>query len=297
MRTFVILLAVINLFLFGACNKIGTTDATYSDVAYASTSTSQIMDIYLPEGEGPFPVVVLIHGGAFKMGNKEMEIENANYLVENGYAAVCINYRLSGEAIFPAQIEDCKTVIRFLRANATKYKLNPDKIATWGSSAGGYLSALLGTSGDVSEFEGAELGNSNFSSKVLVSIDWFGPINFSTMDAEATALGFSLSTNSPSSPESQLMGAAVSTIPEQITKANPTTYISADDAAFFIQVGDNDRNIPYTQSQNFYQNLLPILGESNVSFELLEGAGHGGSQFTSTSNLEKVIAFLDKYMK
>ncbi len=293
------------LVLMGACTKdnaastteLPSTATTYTDVVYASTSAAQKLDLYLPAGEGPFPVVVFIHGGAFLMGNKEMESSNAAVLVSKGYAAVSINYRLSGEALFPAQIHDCKAAIRFLRANAAKYKLNPDKIASWGASAGGNLSALLGTSGDVAELEGTELGNGSFSSKVLVSVDWFGPINFSTMDAEAAALGFTITTNAASSPESRLMGAAIPTIPALVAKANPTTWISADDAAFFIQVGDADRNIPYTQSKNFYDALVPVLGSSDVQYELIAGAGHGGTQFTSTSNMDKVVAFLDKYMK
>lgn len=304
MKIVVLNLVLCCLFLIGACNKDGSavteipsTATSYTDVAYATTSTAQKMDIYLPAGDGPFPVVVFIHGGAFLMGNKEMESGNAAVLVSKGYAAVSINYRLSGEAQFPAQIQDCKAAIRFLRANADKYKLNPDKIASWGASAGGNLSALLGSSGGVSELEGAEAGNSSFSSKVLVSVDWFGPINFLTMDAEAASLGFTITTNSASSPESKLMGAAIPTIPELVAKANPTTYITSDDAAFFIQAGDADRNIPYTQSKNFYDALVPVLGTSNVSFELIAGAGHGGTQFTTSSNMDKVIAFLDKYMK
>jgi acetyl esterase/lipase len=292
------------IMLIAGCSKedtpsteIPSSATTYTNVVYASTSNAQKMDIYLPAGEGPFPVVVFIHGGAFLMGDKSMEASNAAVLVGKGYAAVSINYRLSGEAKFPAQIQDCKAAIRFLRANATKYKLNPDKIASWGASAGGNLSALLGTSGGVAELEGSELGNSTFSSKVLASVDWFGPINFLTMDAEASALGFTITTNSASSPESSLMGAAIQTIPAQVAKANPTTYISADDAAFFIQVGDADRNIPYSQSENFYDDLVPVLGATNASFELLAGAGHGGTQFTSSANMDKVVAFLDKYMK
>jgi len=292
------------LLLIGGCSKddassteTPSTATTYTNVAYATTSSSQKMDIYLPTGDGPFPVVVFIHGGAFLMGDKSMEASNAAVMVSKGYAAVSINYRLSGEAKFPAQIQDCKTAIRFLRANASKYKLNPDKIASWGASAGGNLSALLGTSGGIAELEGAELGNSTFSSKVIASVDWFGPINFLTMDTEASALGFTITTNSASSPESSLIGAAIQTIPAQVAKANPTTYISADDAAFFIQVGDADRNIPYTQSENFYNALKPVIGTSNTNFELIAGAGHGGTQFTATSNMDKVVAFLDKYMK
>jgi len=273
------------------------TGSTHSNIAYADKSSAQKMDIYLPEGTGPFPVVVLIHGGAFKMGDKAMEASNASALVAKGIAAASINYRLSGEAKFPAQIEDCKAAVRFLRANAAKYNLNPDKIGSWGASAGGNLSSLLGTSYGIAELEGASLGNTGFSSKVIASVDWFGPINFLTMDAEASALGFTISTNNPTSPESLLIGAAVQTVPEKVNKANPTTYITADDAAFFIQAGSRDRNIPYTQSFNFYNALKTVKGAENVSYELLEGAGHGGSQFSSASNLAKVIAFFEKYLK
>lgn len=269
----------------------------YKDVPYASISQAQVMDIYIPDGNGPFPVVILIHGGAFKMGDKEMETSNAQALVAKGYAAASINYRLSGEAKFPAQIQDCKAAVRFLRANASKYHFNPDKIGSWGASAGGNLSALLGTSSGVEELEGKELGNAGVSSKVIASVDWFGPINFLTMDEEAKTLGFAGRTNSEFSPESQLIGKAIPTAPESVKKANPTTYISKDDAAFFIQVGSMDRNIPYLQSQKFFDSLKDVLGQERVYFELLEGAGHGGPQFSEPGNIKKVIHFFDKHLK
>ena len=307
MKKSILSLFVATSLLMGACSKDEVTEdtttstsgtaTTYTNVAYASTSTAQKMDIYLPSGAGPFPVVVLIHGGAFLGGDKSGEASTAAALVANGIAAVSINYRLTSEAIFPAQIQDCKAAVRFLRANATKYNFNPDKIGSWGASAGGNLSAMLGTSSGVAELEGASLGNSSYSSKVTASVDWFGPINFLTMDAEAAALGFAITTNSSTSPESKLMGAAVQTIPDQVAKANPTTYISSDDAAFFIQVGSVDRNIPYTQSLNFYNALKTVKGSTDVSYELLDGAGHGGSQFSATSNMAKVMTFFSKYLK
>jgi len=307
MKKLIVSLFVATSLLMGACSKDDVTEdtttstsgtaTTYTDVAYASTSSAQKMDIYLPTGSGPFPVVVIIHGGGFLSGDKSGQEYNAEAVVAKGMAVGRINYRLSSEAKDPAQIEDCKAAVRFLRANATKYNLNPDKIGSWGASAGGNLSAMLGTSSGVTELEGANLGNSGFSSKVIASVDWFGPINFLTMDAEATALGFTITTNSSTSPESKLMGAAVQTIPDQIAKANPTTYITSDDAAFFIQVGSMDRNIPYTQSLNFYNALKTIKGSTDVSYELLDGAGHGGSQFSATSNMAKVTAFFSKYLK
>lgn len=279
--------------------NIGETgsERVFRDVSYASISPTQVMDIYLPEGDGPFPVVVLIHGGAFKMGDKRMETRNAEALIAKGYASASINYRLSGEAKFPAQIEDCKAAVRFLRANAAKYKLNPEKIGSWGASAGGNLSAMLGTSSGVSELEGSDLGNAGVSSRVKASVDWFGPINFLTMDEEAKLLNFNIYTNSETSPESQLIGKAIQTAPELVAKANPATYITKDDAAFFIQAGSMDRNIPFTQSRNFYEALKKGVGEEKVSFELLEGAGHGGPKFSSPANLEKVIAFFDQHLK
>jgi acetyl esterase/lipase len=304
MKKSIFSLFVATSLLMGACSTDDVTEdtttstgSTITNVAYASTSSAQKMDIYLPEGNGPFPVVVIIHGGAFMMGDKSGEASNAAALVANGIAAVSINYRLSSEAQYPAQIQDCKAAVRFLRANATKYNLNPDKIGSWGASAGGNLSSLLGTTSGISELEGASLGNSSYSSKVIASVDWFGPINFLTMDAEATALGFTINTNSSTSPESKLMGAAVQTIPTQVAKANPSNYITSDDAAFFIQVGSMDRNIPYTQSLNFYNALKTVKGSSDVSYELLDGAGHGGSQFSASSNMAKVTAFFNKYLK
>ncbi len=148
----------------------------YLDVAYAGKSAAQKLDIYLPsEDKGPFPVIVFIHGGAFKMGDKSsFEVNPALEGLKHGYAVVSVNYRLSGEAIFPAQIQDVKAAIRFIRANAGKYHLNSNKIASWGASAGGHLSAMVGTTGDIQEFDDASLGNATQSSQVHAVIDWFG---------------------------------------------------------------------------------------------------------------------------
>lgn len=274
-----------------------TAAQTIKDVAYASTSSSQKMDIYIPEGEGPFPAVILIHGGAFKAGDKAMDAENAAKLVANGYVAITINYRLSGEAVFPAAVHDCKSAVRFARANAKTYKINPDKIGSWGASAGGNLSALLGTSGGDSYLEGTQGNYLSTSSKVQATIDWFGPINFSTMVSEAAALGFPSTYNVNN--ESQYLGVDANdpTNIAIVNKANPTTYIDANDPPFWVEVGSADPLIPYTQSLNFYNALKNVLGESKVSYELLNGAGHGGAQFSTTENLDKAIAFFNANLK
>ena len=249
------------------------------------------MDLYIPEGAGPFAVVVLVHGGGFFTGDKAASATNAEYLVTQGIAAAAINYRLSGEATFPAAVHDAKAAVRFLRANADTYRLDADRIGSWGESAGANIASMLGTSADDAYVEGAELGNASMSSRVSATVSWFAPVNFLTIDQEAAALGFTTNTDAASSFESQYMGYPVQDDPEQTARSNPTTYIDANDAAFLVQAGDQDPLMPYTQSRNFYEALLAELGSDRVAFDLLEGAGHGGAAFSSDENLAKIAAF------
>ncbi len=269
------------------------------DVAYASLSDSQKLDIYLPnEGTGPFPVIIAIHGGAFKSGDKTGELGYLQAALDRGYAVVSVNYRLSGEVIFPAAIQDVKAAIRFVKANASEYNLNQDKIATWGGSAGGNLAALAGTSGDVAELQDDSLGNSDQSTKVQAVIDWFGPINFLTMDDQFTASGINGQVhNVADSPESIYLGGLITSIPDIAAKSNPETYITADDAAFFIQHGTADVLIPTQQSIDFAASLTKVLGAGKVSYESLEGAGHGDAMFTTAANVAKALDFLDSQLK
>lgn len=274
------------------------------DVPYANKSPAQKLDIYLPtEGDGPFPVIVSIHGGAFKMGDKaDGQIAPMLKGLEKGYAVIGVNYRLSNEAVFPAQINDLKAAIKFIKANASQYTLNADKIAVWGGSAGGNLASLVGTSSGVQDLVDDSLGNSTQNDAVQAVVDWYGPIYFSTMDAEFSALGQTPamgSTNTEKSPETQYLGKKIGTTEaeELVKKASPQTYISSATPPFYIQHGTADRNIPITQSINFSQNLKSIIGSDKVIFEQLEGAGHGGSQFETDENLEKIFIFLDKHLR
>lgn len=270
--------------------------ATYTNLDYAGNGNSkQMLDLYIPSSvTTPSPLIIHIHGGAFLMGSKgSSEVPSFATFYNNGYVCADINYRLSTDSVWPAQVYDCKAAVRYLKTNASLYHIDTNKIAVIGESAGGYLVSMLGTTAGVANLEGLHLGNTNVSSRVHAVVDLFGPINFLTMDAEASALGFTITTNSATSPESKLMGAAVQTIPERIALANPTTYISSDDAAFFISAGSADMNIPYTQGQNFYNALVPILGASNAVFELLSGAGHGGSVWHSTAQDAKYLAFVN----
>jgi len=273
------------------------------DVAYATKSATQKLDLYIPnEGTGPFPVIVEIHGGGFIMGGKSGDISPMLEGVKRGYAVASINYRLSGEAIFPAAVNDVKAAIKFLRANAVKYNLDPGKFATWGGSAGGNLSALAAMSGDVASLADPSLGNATVSDAVQAGVDWFGPIYFSTMDAEFKALGTSGAmgaTNASSSAESKYLGKVIGTPEAQplVEAASPLTYITKKAPPLYIQHGTVDRNIPITQSVTFAAKLASVIGADKVVFEKIEGAAHGGSQFNSAENAAKILDFLDKYLK
>lgn len=269
------------------------------DVSYANASPSEKLDIYLPnKGDGPYPVILNIHGGAFRAGKKEEELSNLYEALNRGYAVVTMNYRLSEEVHYPAQINDVKAAIRFLRANASTYQLDPTKIAAWGSSAGGYLAALAGTSSGNKEFEGADLGNENQPSNVQAVVDWFGPINFLTMDDQFKQSGIKgLAHNKANSPESQLFGETITKIPDQVKEANPETYITQDDPPFFIQHGTADNIVPVQQSTEFAAQLEKVLGKEKVTLEVLKGKKHMDPAFRTPANINKVLDFLDKTLK
>lgn len=213
------------------------------DLAYATASPAERLDLYLPDsGPGPFPLIIEIHGGGFLVGGKSEQIAPMLEGLKRGYAVASINYRLSGEAPFPAAVLDVKAAIRFLRANAAKYGLDPGRFATWGGSAGGNLSAMAALSAGVAKFNDASLGNAGVPDTVQAAVDWFGPLQFSTMDAEFAALGTSGVmglTNSPTSAESRYLGKVVGTAEAAplVEAASPLAYISSKAPPMCIQHG------------------------------------------------------------
>lgn len=218
--------------------------------------------------------------------------------LKRGYAVVSVNYRLTGEAIFPSQINDIKAAIRFIRANAREYDLNPDKLAIWGSSAGGGLAALAGTSGDVKELQDLTLGNPDQSDRVQAVVDWCGPINLLTIDEQFKQSGIAGRVQDvPDSFGSEYLGKRISQVSDLAKKADPEIYITPDDPPFFIQHGSEDNLVPVQQSLEFAAKLKPILGEEKVHLELIQGAGHGGKQFSAPDSVNKVLDFLDKTLK
>ena len=156
------------------------------DLRYTSLSPAHKLDIYLPDdGDGPFPVILHIHGGGFAIGDKR-DIHVLPFLkgLARGYAVVSVNYRLSGEAIFPAGLQDIKAAIRWLRANTEHYFLDGNRIAACGGSPGGNFAAMVCLTDHVTELDDLSLGNPEYPCNVQAAVDWFGPTDFLKMDAQ-----------------------------------------------------------------------------------------------------------------
>jgi acetyl esterase/lipase len=218
------------------------------------------LDLYLPEkSDSPLPLIVWIHGGAWKAGSKDYC--PVTPMAAKGYAVASINYRFIQHAEFPAQIEDCKAAIRWLRANAKKYNIDPDRIGVIGASAGGHLSALLGTSGHVKSLEGPG-GNADQSSKVQAVVDLFGPTGMPAKDR---------------------------------TLANAVTHITKDAPPFLIVHGDADKTVPIAQSERLTEALKKA--EVEVTFITKKDAGHGGPAFTNDEMMKTYQEFFDKHLK
>lgn len=284
----------------GQPNLASTHPPRYPNVAYATASTTQRLDIYLPGGTGPFPVVFMVHGGGFRFGDKQgWSAGVGEALLQNGYALVGVGYRLSGEAVFPAAVQDVKAAVRHVRANAARYNLDPGRLAVYGESAGGNLAALIGTTGNTKTgFDAPDLGNAGVSSAVRAVADLYGPNDFSRIDAFLKAQGCAASQinhNTSQGFESLYLGAALPTVPAKVRQANPVTYLDAQDPPFLIENGGKDCNVGTAQGPL----LADALRRVRVPFEkvLFPNAGHGGADFETAANARRIVAFFDRYVR
>lgn len=258
----------------------------FRDVKYGPHDERNLLDVYVPtDAKGPLPLVIWIHGGGWRNGAKGNG-GPAIGLLKQGFAVASINYRLSGHAPFPAQIEDCKAAVRHLRAHAREYGVDPERFGVWGSSAGGHLTALVGTSGDVKSLEGEVGDDRGTSSRVQAVCDWYGPTDLLQMGG---------SHDNADSPESLLIGGAIQENKEKVARANPITYVSADDPPFLIMHGTSDPVVRYNQSEL----LAAALKQAGVACTLvpLDGAGHGGPEFQTPDVQQQIAEFFTKHLK
>lgn len=268
------------------------------DVAYVPNGDdSQKLDIFMPGklGEKPLPLIVWIHGGGWRGGSKAGAPTIA--YVSNGFVAASVEYRFSQKAIFPAQIQDCQAALRFLRANAKKYHIDPEHVGVWGASAGGHLVALLGTSGGKNAFPKIG-GNDEQSDRVQAVCDWFGPADFNTVVAQAADDKNAKNIfkfNSPTDPYSLLIGVPLNSDKEKGDAVSPVHFVSKDNPPFLILHGTHDTLVPYAQSVE----LLDALKKEGVDaiLQSMPGSGHGGGTFSKPEVSRLIKNFFEKHLK
>ncbi|MFT5367183.1 MAG: acetyl esterase/lipase/S-formylglutathione hydrolase FrmB [Candidatus Latescibacterota bacterium] len=259
------------------------------DVVYGTVGDRElVLDLYWHSDiEKAIPLVIWVHGGAWRKGSKNNS-QNVLPLLSKGYAVASVGYRLSGEAIFPAQIQDCKAGVRWLRAHAGDYQLDGEKFGVWGSSAGGHLVALLGTANDVVEWEVG--GHLDVSSRVQAVCDWFGPTDFLRMND----VKGNIDHDAANSPESQLVGVPIQEHPDLVGNANPISYVSEDDPPFLIMHGGEDLTVIPNQSE-FLNVALQEQGVSST-FVIVDDRAHGfGGERADIFKL--VSGFFDEHLK
>lgn len=267
--------------------------ADHRNLEFAQVGEKKLLlDLFLPAREStapPAPLIIWVHGGAWRSGSKS---ENPLLpLRQRGFAVSSIEYRLSGEAPFPAAAFDIKAAIRYLRGNAGKYGLDTGRFAIGGSSAGAHLAALVGVTNGLKELEG-EVGEfRSHSSDVHAILDWYGPTNFMTILEQSTAHG--LSVRVPAF--DQFLGGQPKDKPELAKLASPVFHVDRQDPPLLIFHGDQDIQVPINQSHEL-QGKYKALGLS-CTFEVIHGAAHGGSAYSTPERVEFCRQFLVTALK
>ncbi|HXI11749.1 MAG TPA: alpha/beta hydrolase [Thermoanaerobaculia bacterium] len=272
----------------------GTFTTTF-DIEFANVEGISLkLDLHLPDDDGVSlrPAIIWLHSGAWITGDRTggAAIRQAR----RGYAVASIDYRLAPKNIYPAQLEDCKAAVRWLRANAARYRLDPSRIGVFGSSAGGHLAALLGTTGGVAELEGLLEGNAGHSSRVQAVVDFYGPTDLLKLNDQKLPC-YGLNGNDPGLPPSLLIGCPIQECKEKTDAANPIRYITPDDPPFLILHGTLDCLVPWQQSQILYDALKSA--GVDATFHLLDGAQHGGAPFDDIKYKQAISDFLDRNLR
>ncbi len=258
------------------------------DIVFAEVDGRELLlDLYTPAGVNNAPVLIFAHGGGWARGSRE-RVPHID-LVSAGYAIASLDYRLSGEAKFPAQIYDLKAAVRFLRANASELGIDPNRIGASGSSAGAHLAQLLGVTNGSAAHEGNVGEHDNVSSDVSVIVSYYGASNFTTILDQSTEYGYGVRAPALNA----LLGGLPEAEPELARLASPIFYADASDPPLYLLHGDLDPQMPINQTHEIH-GKYKALGLP-VHFEVVHGAQHGGEPFYDSERTAMVRAFLDAH--
>lgn len=265
-----------------------------ADIAFASASKTQTLDVYLPKTRsGAVPAVIYAHPGGFRFGDKSMaSAAIAKGILDHGFAFVTVNYRLSGEARFPAAVQDLFAAIEYVKSHGAELGIDPRRIVVYGESAGANLASLAGVAHDEPLFR-QTLVNARTDLRPQGVIALYPPVDFLQIDSMLVAQGCDpqLAThNSKTGMESVYLGAALTEVPELVRRANPVTYVHAGSPRFLLENGTEDCNVGNGQAK-LLADALRKAG-ARVKYEIVEGAGHGGLPFETEANIGKIVGFL-----
>ncbi|HEX7153843.1 MAG TPA: alpha/beta hydrolase [Thermoanaerobaculia bacterium] len=269
------------------------TFRTIEALEYARVGSDPLLlDLRIPDGPGPHPVIVYLHSGAWISGDRTggPAIRQAR----RGYAVASIEYRLAPRYTWPAQVEDAKAAVRWLRANAKMYDLDPARIGIFGASAGGHIAAVLGASNGVPALEGGYHGNAEQSSDVKVVVDLYGPTDLLKIEEQKLPC-IPLDGNASWMPPSLLMGCPIQLCKEKTKTANPMTYVTPNDPPFLIVHGLLDCLVPFQQSVMLHQELLDHNVDSKLV--LIPDGDHGGDMFNELQYQQQISDFLDEHLR
>lgn len=270
----------------GARGADGLKVKVENDVVYTKAGGTELkLDIATPEGvDGPMPAVLVIHGGAWRAGNKQDVGAVLRELASRGYVAVSPQYRLCPKDLFPAQVHDVKAAVRWMKAHAAERKIDPERIGAMGFSAGGHLALMLGVTGDKDGLEG-EAPSGSPDTRIRAVVNYFGPVDLAAPDIPEVSKPL----------VKDFLGALASDRPELAAKASPRTYVSRDDAAILTFQGTKDPLVPHTQAV-ILANAMTAAGVPG-RVELMVGSGHGWGGAEMDHTRAETFAFLDRHLR
>ena len=271
----------------------------FLDIPYATVSPNQKLDIYLPdEGEGPFPTIIYYHGGAFITGQrKDFSLTYMIDGIRRGYAVVSVDYRFSFECVFPEPVFDVKTAVRFLRANAEKYHLDPSRFCAVGGSAGAYFTGLIAATDGIAGMEGYKFGYEDQSSAIQAAIGLFGCYDMVKESYFSEAMPTPVDRPKMPNFSDLYMGFNCREQEELARFANPASYIRPNFPPMLVWAGTADAIVPCECSVEFAQQVNKICGEGRATLELFEGFAHSDDRFAEMENINRMFAFIDQHLK